>query len=246
MLDDKCCGTCKYKYIIRKDSCYMNNMCFNDKSEHYADWIEYNDSCEEWERKRLMKYKVGDRIEIINATGGCYGANGRIGTVTNKRSTDGLCCDDDGFNVDCGKGHIWRIGFASKCELLDELTPEEAIKTLGDMCIRGCEICKLGKLYKESGYVLCAAYRREHPDKVVEALKQLKKDHEKKEIETEIVKLIRIMKEEGDSVTCIYTYEIDVTKENIDEKMDELVKQYYEENGGKIYAKFERICRVKS
>ena len=31
-----------------------------------------------------------------------------------------------------------------------------------------------------------------------------------------------------------------------DFEMDELVKQYYEENGGKIYAKCERICRVKS
>lgn len=57
--------------------------------------------------------------------------------------------------------------------------------------------------------------------------------------------LIRIMKEVGDSATCKYTYEIDTSKENIDEKMDELVKQYYEENSGKIYAKFERICRVK-
>lgn len=54
------------------------------------------------------------------------------------------------------------------------------------------------------------------------------------------------MKEEGDSTTCIYAYEIDAKEENIDEKMDELVKQYYEENGGKIYAKFERLCRVKS
>lgn len=54
------------------------------------------------------------------------------------------------------------------------------------------------------------------------------------------------MKEECDSATCIYTYEIDIDEEEVDEKMDDLVKQYYEENGGKIYAKFERICRVKS
>lgn len=71
------------------------------------------------------------------------------------------------------------------------------------------------------------------------------KESEKKEIETEIVDLIRIMKEQGDSLTCKYTYEIDINEEDVDEKMDELVKQYYEENGGKIYAKFERICRLK-
>ena len=192
-----------------------------------------------------MKYKVGERIKIINATGGCYGANGRIGTVTNKPSTDGLYCDDDGFNVDCGKGHIWRIGFASECELLDELTAEEAIRIQAEMCSMPCGKCPIGK-EKGVGTCGCITFRAEHPERVVEAIKQLKKDHEKKEIETEIVKLIRIMKEEGDSVTCIYTYEIDVTKENIDEKMDELVKLYHEENGGKIYAKFERICRIKS
>ena len=86
-----------------------------------------------------------------------------------------------------------------------------------------------------------------YPEQVIEILKQWKKDHErKKEIETEIVYLIRVMKEENDSETCIYAYEIYASKENIDEKMDELVKQHYEENGGKIYAKCERICRAKS
>lgn len=93
----------------------------------------------------------------------------------------------------------------------------------------------------ETGFA-CRKFMREHPDKVIEVLK----DYEKKEIETEIVDLIRIMKEEGDSETCIYAYETDTKEENIDEKMDELVKQCYEENGGKIYAKYERICRVKS
>ena len=92
----------------------------------------------------------------------------------------------------------------------------------------------------------CHFFRRDKPKEVLEILKQQKKEHEKIEVETEFVSLIRIMKEEGDSETCIYAYEIDTSKENIDEKMDELVKQYYEENGGKIYAKFERICRVKS
>lgn len=54
------------------------------------------------------------------------------------------------------------------------------------------------------------------------------------------------MKEEDDSETCIYACEIDEDKDDIDEKMDELVKKYCEENGNKIYAKCERICRVKS
>lgn len=192
-----------------------------------------------------MKYKVGDRIKIIKATGGCYGANEKIGTVTNKPSTDGLCNDQDGFNVDCGKGHIWRIGFASECELLDELTAEEATKILGEICCEN-QCSNECPIYRAKGKMPCHFFRRDKPKDVLEIIKQFKKDNEKKEVETEIVDLIRIMKEEGDFTTCIYTHEIDAKEKNIYEKMDELVKDYYEENGGKIYAKFERICRVKT
>lgn len=193
-----------------------------------------------------MKYKVGDRIKIIKATGGCYGANEKIGTVTNKPSTDGLCNDQDGFNVDCGKGHIWRIGFASECELLDELTAEEAIRLFGELCCNfdDCSKCLINNI--GSGDEDCEILRAEYPDKVLEILKQWKKDREKKEVKTEIVDLIKVMKEVCDDETCIYAYEIDTNEEDVDEKMNELVKQYYEENGGKIYAKFERLCRVKS
>lgn len=191
-----------------------------------------------------MKFKVGDKIKIVRTTLGCYGAEGEIGTVTNDRPTNGLKSYKAGFNVDCGNGHIWRIGFESECELLDELTAEEAIKIQAEMCrsISSCADCPMRK----KGDYRCDSFRAENPEKIVEIIKQWKKDHEKKEIETEIVYLIRVMKEEGDYDTCIYACEIDENKEKIDKKMDELVKQYYEENGGKIYAKIERICRVKS
>lgn len=54
------------------------------------------------------------------------------------------------------------------------------------------------------------------------------------------------MKEVCDDETCIYAYEIDINKEKIDDKMMELVKEYSGEQDSKIYAKCERICRVKS
>lgn len=196
-----------------------------------------------------MKYKVGDKIKIIRTTEGCYGAEGKIGIVTNKPSTNGLSYSKDGFNVDCGRGDVWRIGCESECELLDDLTAEEAIKIQAEMCssMNSCVNCPI---YKEKGDDNCKSFKTEKPEKVVEIIKQWKKDHEKKEIETEIVTLIKVMKEEGDDETCIYAYEIDMSKEGIKEgvyeKMDELVKKYYKENGGKIYAKYEHICRVKS
>lgn len=193
-----------------------------------------------------MKYEVGDKIKIIRTAEGCYGAEGKIGTVTNEPSTNGLCDDKDGFNVDCGCGHIWRIGFESECELLDELTAEEAIKIQAEMCRSiMCKDCAIDRLGYDS-HCECAEYRSKNPDKVLEILKQWKKDHEKKEVKTEIVDLIKVMKEVYEDETCIYAYEIDTNEEDVDEKMNELVKQYYEENGGTIYAKFDRICRVKS
>lgn len=103
----------------------------------------------------------------------------------------------------------------------------------------------MGKSNNNMG-ISCNELQKKHPERAAKILKQWKKDHEKKEVETEFVYLIRIMEEEDDSSTCIYTYEVKEDKDDIDEKMDELVKQYYEENSGKIYAKLERICRVKS
>lgn len=193
-----------------------------------------------------MKYEVGDKIKIIRTTEGCYGAEGKIGTVTNEPSTNGLCNGKDGFNVDCGCGHIWRIGFESECELLDELTAEKAIRLKIEMCEEmSCSDCGMGKSNNNIG-VSCNEFQKKYPERAVEILKQWKKDHEKKEIETEIVDLIKVMKEVCDDETCIYAYEINMSKEDANEKMKELVKKYCEKYGDKIYAKCERICRVKS
>ncbi len=193
----------------------------------------------------MMKYKVGDKIKIVRTTDGCRGAEGKIGIITNEPSTNGLYDHKEGFNVNCS-GYVWRIGFESECELLDELTAEEAIKIQAEMCNSiPCGECEIGKLRSKSNKG-CCYYRSKNPDKVVEVLKQYKKNHEEKEIETEIVDFIKVMKEVFDDEKCIYAYEIDMNEEDVEEKMNELVKQYYEENGDKIYAKFERLCRVKN
>lgn len=49
MLDDKCCGTCKYHYHENIDDGLVR---VNDRSEfceYYAELTEYDDSCNEWE-----------------------------------------------------------------------------------------------------------------------------------------------------------------------------------------------------
>lgn len=191
-----------------------------------------------------MKYKVGDKIRIIRATSGCYDAEGKIGIITNKHSIHGLYDNDDGFNIDCGCGDVWRIGYESECELLDELTAEEAIKIQAEMCssMSSCVNCPI---YKEKDGYRCESFKAENPEKVVEIIKQWKKDHEKK-IETKSVNIIRVMKEESAATTCIYTCEVYEDKDDVIEKMYELVDEYSTKYGGKIYATCERNRRVKS
>ena len=43
------CGTCKYHCHANLDNDWV---CENEDSEYYADWTEYNDSCEDWEGRR--------------------------------------------------------------------------------------------------------------------------------------------------------------------------------------------------
>lgn len=196
-----------------------------------------------------MKYKVGDKVRVrrdlqIRTNYGDYmfvsGMDDYKGSV--------VTISDVFSNVyyikeDKGKWGWTDELFEGLAE--DELTAEEAIKIQGEMCssMSDCANCPINK---EKGGYRCESFKAENPEKVVEIIKQWKKDHEKKEIKTEIVNLIKVMKEVCDDETCIYAYEIDINEEDVDEKMDELVKQYCEENGSKIYAKCERICRVKS
>ena len=188
-----------------------------------------------------MKYKVGDKIKIIRATNGCLGARGKIGIVTNKKSNNGLGNGREGFNVECSDGEIWRIGFESECELLEEeLTAEEAIKIQAEMCSTPCRNCPISK---EKGVDDCITFRAEHPDEVLEILKQRKKEHEKKEVETEITWCVLII--EADTHTLKHEEKVGTDFKSIDAKKAEILKKYCSEHDGKYYAISERRCVVK-
>lgn len=200
-----------------------------------------------------MKYKDGDKVRVRSDLydDEIYGGydfseemesyKGKIVTII----SSGRDCGRDYYEIEeDDTKYAWTDEMFEPVE--EELTVEEAIKIQAEMCSGIiCKDCAIEKLRYDS-HCNCVEYRSKNPDKVIEILKQWKKDHEKKEIETEIVDLIKVMKEVCDDETCIYAYEIDMNKEDVDEKMKELVKKYYEEHGGKIYAKYERICRVKS
>lgn len=190
-----------------------------------------------------MKYKVGDRVRVRSDL--------KLSVLY-----DGLCAIDemlkkkivtityvhDGYYKVVEDEYKWTDGMLEGL-VDDELTAEETIKVLADMCARGCENCELGKPVKESRYSSCSAYRREHPDKVVEVLKQFKKDHEKKPIETEFAWYVLIIA--ADTYTLKYEEKVETGIKSMDAKKAEILKKYCSEHDGKYYAISERRCVVK-
>lgn len=185
-----------------------------------------------------MKYKVGDKIKIIEGTIGCLGARGKIGIVTNKKSNNGLGNGREGFNVECSDGEIWRIGFESECELLEEeLTAEEAIKIQAEMCRSiMCKDCAIDRLRCDL-CCGCDEFRSKNPDKVLETIKQWKKDHEKKEVEVTQKIYCLVMDEER---KVVHEEEIG----NSDSCMD-VLKNYCENHDGKFFSLMEFRYEVK-
>lgn len=186
-----------------------------------------------------MKYKVGDKIKIVRATAGCYGAEGKIGTVTNKPSTNGLSYNRDGFNVDCGYGPVWRIGFESECELLDEeLTADEAIVIMSEICGNHlCTNCPVSQSEDFNSFSSCIRFRSENPEKIVSFLKQYKKDHEKKEIEVVQKTYCLVMDEKR---TVVHEEEVGNS-----DSCEEVLRRYCEEHEGKFLAICESRYAVK-
>lgn len=48
-MKERICGTCKHnKYDTESDGSYA---CNNERSDNYAMWTEYDDTCDDWEEK---------------------------------------------------------------------------------------------------------------------------------------------------------------------------------------------------
>lgn len=197
-----------------------------------------------------MKYKVGDKVRVRSdleesETYGCQAFvkqmekyKGKLVTISEEHQ--GFCYIEE----DKDENWCWTDEMFEPVE--EELTAEEAIKALGDMCARGCINCELGKLVKESRYSFCSAYRREHPDKVIEIIKRWKKDHEKKEVETEFVNIVRVIEDTGKAKRCVYEEDVTGVKdETFKMTMKRVLKEYCKEHDGKFFTVYEEICRVK-
>lgn len=207
---------------------------------------EKKESVRKIEKERHeMKYKVGDKVKVRSdlekhkGYGGWYTSEGMVkirGEIVTirgvKSSSYELEENDFRWTDEMFEG------------LAEELTAEEAIKVLVDMCARGCKNCELGKSVKESRYSFCSDYRREHPDKVVEVLKRFKKDHEKKPIETERAIMVRVLVGNDCNGKCVHEEEVP-SGETWDQAQARVLKEYCENHEGKYISTICGICRVK-
>lgn len=188
-----------------------------------------------------MKYKVGDKVRVRSDLEeskmyGCQSFLKQMEKYKGKLVT--ISEEYTGFyyiKEDKDENWCWTDEMFEPVE--EELTAEEAIKALGDMCARGCADCELGKLVKESKHAFCSDYRREHPDKVVEILKQWKK-----EIEVELAYVVRVIEDTGKGKRCVYEEDVTEVKE---EAMKRVLKEYCKDHEGKFFTVYEEICRVK-
>lgn len=127
----------------------------------------------------------------------------------------------------------------------DELTAEEAIKIQAEMCTSiMCKDCAIDRLRCDSRCG-CDEFRSKNPDKVLEVLKQWKKDHEKKEVEVEFVDVIRIIEDTGDIKRCVHEERIDVVFSEINAEIKRVLKDWCKDHDGEFFAVLESRCVVK-
>lgn len=191
-----------------------------------------------------MKYKVGDKVKVRSDLNyEKYSEDVPFtpemdkfkGTVLEVRKIAGV------FYEMVGIPYIFTD---EMLEPVEEMSAEEAIRIQAEMCRSTmCKDCAIDKLRYDS-HCECSEFRSKNPDKVLEIIKQWKKDHEKKPIETEFIWHLLVVEEK----THIVKYEkpLKIERERTtDEQKEELLREWCSEHDGKYYVTTERRCVVK-
>lgn len=193
-----------------------------------------------------MKYKAGDKVRVrkdlvVGKRYGCYPAASKMVEKSGKIATIRTVHSD--FYEIYKDVYSWTD---EMFEPVEELTAEEAIRIQAEMCsVTTCNDCEINKLRGDS-HCGCAVFRSEYPDKVVEVLKQWKKDHGKKEVEVEFACVVRVIEDTGEEKRCVHEENVTETQdETFKMKMKRILEEYCKEHEGKFFTVYEEICRVK-
>lgn len=195
-----------------------------------------------------MKYKVGDKVRVISIlkAGEKYGDKKFTKCIEKYRgevvTISKVYCNRYCIKEDC-EGWYWTDEmFEGLAE--DELTVEEAIKIQAEMCRDTvCSTCKLS-INNNDMDITCSEYCIKYPERVVEVLKQWKKDHEKKEVETERAIMVRVLVGNDCNGKCVHEEEVP-SGETWEQAQERVLKEYCENHEGKYISTICGICRVK-
>lgn len=189
-----------------------------------------------------MKYKVGDKVKVRSdlRVGKSYGEHAFVhdmfkfrGKVVTIESVweQGYRIEEDAY---------WWTD--EMLEPVEEMSAEEAVRLYAKMCKdSNCAVCPV---YEKSGKCGCEEFAINHPEEVIESLKQWKADNEKKPIETKWVWYAKIIEADTHLLKHEELLELDFSIP-MDRKKEEILKKYCTEHDGKYYATDERRCVVK-
>lgn len=203
---------------------------------------EEKESVRKTEKERHeMKYKVGDKVKVRSdlKTSVLYGSLYAIAEMIKKKIVTITYVYDGCYKV-VEDDYAWTDEMLEGL-VEEELTAEEAIRIQAEMCSVPCRKCPISK---ERGAYECRTFRAEHPDKVLEILKQRKKEHEKKPIETERAIMVRVLVGNDCNGKCVHEEEVP-SGESWDQAQARVLKEYCENHEGKYISTICGICRVK-
>ena len=206
---------------------------------------EETESVRKTEKERHeMKYKVGDKVRVRRdlKNSVLYGGLYVVDEMLKKKIVTITSVHDDCYKV-VEDDYKWTDGMLEGL-VEDELTAEEAIRIQAEMCEKtSCTECRFSK--RNNGEdIFCKEFIQKHPKRVVKILKQLKKEHEKKEVETERAIMVRVLVGNDCNGKCVHEEEVP-SGETWDQAQARVLKEYCENHEGKYISTICGICRVK-
>lgn len=194
-----------------------------------------------------MKYKVGDKVKVRSDLK-AYEIYGSNMLTKSMEKFAGKTVTISGVGITSYAIEEMEVAYWTEemLEPVEEMSAEEAIRIQAEMCSSVmCKDCAIDKLRYDSHYE-CSEFRSKNPDKVLEILKQWKRDYGKKEVEVEFACIVRVIENTGFSRRCVYEEDVtEVKDETFKMSMKRILEEYCKEHEGKFFTVYEEICRVK-